>query len=467
MRSRTEPLERVLRTLALLALGAAWWTSRTAARDAVVAVPADTLVVARDDDAADRARSGARLAARLSARLADAGAAPVHLRLREVPAPELRALLQAGREAGVSLTWSAVSEDGLPPLGLSLVARDDPQGGALVRATTGSGRSLTLRDAIGWLDSARVDSLGITWTLPSDLAEACVDDDGTRACARSSARAARTRVRVYATPGWEGQFTVRALEEAGYTVDARFAIAPRVEVRAGRPEPLDTGRYVAVVALDSAAWPDAPAIARFVRAGGGLVVVGGAAFGAPSALPLAGAVATALPAIPGALRGPSPREGLPLHPIVRPARDAVVLERGSRPGEPVALAARRVGLGRVVQAGWSALWEWRMTGGEDAVGAHREWWRTQLARAAGARATTVDTAANQAGAEPPRADVATWHAGDAAPLADLVARVGPAAPATTAMAPTDRVALPSPGWLVTAALALVVEWWLRRRRGAR
>ena len=449
MRSRTEWLERALRGVALGALAVAAWTAGRAVPVGGAAVSIDTLDlsgVAEDS-----------IAPRLAQRFATSasGTSSLQLVLRRVPPPEARALLQAAREAEVPYAWRVAPGATLPPLGLALSTRRDPMGGVVVRAAADSGRSLVLRDRVGWLDSARVEGRGVAWSVSGEVRSACVDADGTQACATTRAQNASSRVRLYATPGWEAQFTMRALEEAGYTVDAQLDVAPRVAVRAGRPVSLDTARYVAVIALDSAAWPDASAIARYVRAGGGLVVGGAAAEGAPGVLPLAATVGPLLPAVPGALRGATPREGVPLQPLVRVAPDAVILERSTRPQQPVALAARRVGAGRVVQAGWHELWAWRMVGDDASLQAHRDWWRTQVARAAGA---AVESA-------PP----AAWFGGETAPTADLVVRAGPPAEAA-AFARTDAArapTLPSAWWMVLAGSALVGEWWLRRRRGAR
>jgi hypothetical protein len=465
MRSPTDRLERGLRLVALAALAAAAWTTGGAPRDRVVTVPADTVrftlpasAPAAGAGAVSPAAAAAALAASpaasgLAARLVEPGRPPVHLLLHDVPALEVRALLQAAREADLAPGWAVAPGAAVPALAVSAAASADPRGGTLVRATADRGQWLVLRDSLGWLDSARLEAGSIRWALAGDVPAPCVEQAGTRACAPVAPAGRRSRVRLYATPGWEAQFTMRALEEVGYTVDARFAIAPRVGVRAGGPEPLDTGRHVAAVALDSAAWPDAASLARFVRDGGGLVVAGAAAFGAPRGFPLAGTAGGARPAVPGALSGATPRDGLVLHPVGALGAEVVVFERSDRPDRPVALAARRLGAGRVVQAGWRDLWEWRLLGDDGSVAAHREWWATQVARATGARF---------AGPEPP-----SWFAGDAAPLADLVARLGPAAPAVPGTIRRAAPALPWPGWLALASAALVAEWWLRRTRGRR
>lgn len=384
--------------------------------------------------------------------------APQWLSLSAVPDAERRALLQAGAQAGVPIAWRADAGASLPALALSAESSVDPAAGMVVGAAAPDGVALELADSLGWIDSTTSGQGGIRWRVPGATRGVRLQSGDTRAIAQPVPSATGFRVRLYGAPGWESRFTTVALEEAGWTVDAAFTIAPRVTVRSGRPEALDTARYRVVVALDSTAWADAPAIARFVRSGGGLVLLADAALGAPGAMPTAGRIGALSVAVPGALRTPTPLEGVPLRALTGLLPGSVVLERSERAGSPVRVAARVVGDGRVVQAGVSGLWEWRMLGGDDAVDAHRDWWRVMLQRAA------------SAGPAPELATLRGGHTmpGDAAPLADLVARVGPAdsAPSIEPSAGVSSAGLP--GWLLLTALAaLVGEWWSRRLRGVR
>jgi hypothetical protein len=379
---------------------------------------------------------------------------PSQLLLRVVPNDTMRALLHAARDAGVPFGWSVDAGVSLPALGVAAQGVPAPVGRTMVRASAGNAPWLTLHDDIGWVDSVNAPRDDVIWTLPSSIGSWCVQSAAARACARSAVSSRRPRVRVYGAPGWELQFTLRALEDAGFGVEGQVSIAPRVRVRVGAREPLDTSRYAAVVALDSTSWPDAAAIARFVREGGGLIVLAEAANNAPRAFPVVAPLGPERPAVPGALRSAATLDGLPLQPPRVVSDEAVVFERSARPGQPPLLLARRFGAGRVVQAGVRDLWLWRMTGGDDAPAAHRAWWERQLIRAMGAAATPDDPA--------------RWFGGEAAPLADLHARLGPPSPLEPpTTADTTPPARPSPWWLVVSVVALVTEWWLRRRRGAR
>lgn len=397
-------------------------------------------------------------ATELAEALASPSRAPRWLSLSAVPDAERRALLQAGRHAGVPVAWRAAADAPLPAVALAADASADPAAGMVVRVAAPPGVTLELADSLGWIDSTASAAGGASWRVPGTPREVRVQAGETRAIVRPEARSRGFRVRLYGVPGWESRFTTVALEEAGWTVDAAFTIAPRVTVRSGRPEALDTARYRAVVALDSTAWRDAGAIARFVQSGGGLVLLADAAAGAPAAMPTAGRVGALNAAVPGALRTASPLEAVPLRAITALLPGSVVLERSARASSPVRVAARVVGAGRVVQSGVSGLWEWRMLGGDDAVDAHRDWWRVMLQRAASAGPAPQTSATRLAWSGP----------GDAAPLADLVARIGPA-DSTPSVAPSAGVRTAAlPAWLLLVALvALVGEWWSRRQRGAR
>jgi hypothetical protein len=267
------------------------------------------------------------------------------------------------------------------------------------------------------------------------------------------------RVRLFAAPGWESRFAVQALEESGWTVDARVDVSPSATVTLGRPASLDTADYSAVIALDSTAWSSAGSIVQFVRDGGGAVFFPEALRASSLAALRAGASLQEQAGIPGALLSDAPREGLALVPI-DPSAEAAILERSNRPGEPVAVAARRVGAGRVLQVGWQQSWEWRMLGGEQAVDAHRDWWRSLLQRVAYASLATADTLPGD-----------DWEPlpGAVAPYADLVARVGPpdARVEEATAPPVESPQAPPLVLAVIAMAALLAEWWSRRLRGAK
>ena len=72
-----------------------------------------------------------------------------------------------------------------------------------------------------------------------------------------------------------------ALEEAGWAVDARLSVAPGIEVTQGGSRWPDTARHVAVVVLDPPSASIAAAVARYARSGGGAILSGASANGAP------------------------------------------------------------------------------------------------------------------------------------------------------------------------------------------
>ena len=226
-------------------------------------------------------------------------------------------------------------------------------------------------------------------------------------------------------------------------------MAPGADVRQGDAAPIDTGRYAAVVALDPSVAPAAAAIARFVRSGGGLVLLPAAARVAAFAPLLPASVGDGVTAIPGALLTAEPRRGLGGVALARLRPQAVVLE-GDR-GRP-RVAGVRVALGRVVLSGYGESWRWRMEGDDAAPAAHRAWWSALVSSVA--YAPVVPRGAS-AGAAP-----------DPAPFASLVGSLGAPQPATGAPAP------PPARWpwdailLALFALSLLGEWGSRRLRGA-
>ncbi len=232
-----------------------------------------------------------------------------------------------------------------------------------------------------------------------------------------------------------------ALEERGWTVDARYTVAPGLDVSQGTLLPLDTASHAAVIVLDSTANRYAGTLERFVRSGGGLVLAGevGASLRqlAPAARRGQGTHAAAITFEPG-----DPRRALSYVELRSLSTEGVTLE--TRDGG-VVVAARRVGAGRVVEIGYRETWRWRMQGGEGAVAAHRAWWADLVAGVAYAPA-----ARNQPG--------------DPAPLASLVDALGPATPLPPARTPRG----PLYPWLIAGCgLCLVLEWSSRRLRGAR
>ncbi len=433
-------LERMLRATAMVALFYAWWlTGRADTRSAAPApLTADTAT--------------ALSATQLAQTLADPMRQQLHVPISTIPDAASRAVLHAAQRAGVAVTWQ--SRDTIPAVAISALALADPAGGTVLHVVARDSAPLSLADSVGWLDSARTERGGVSWTLPGSRGAYAVSHERITARVIRSDSASLGRVRLFAAPGWEARFAMRALEESGWSVDAAFSIAPRAVVTAGSLSTLDTTTYAAVIALDSSSWTHAAAIERFVRSGGGLVLFADAARGSSMRALRAGESVTRLAGVPGALQTAAPREGLALSPISSLAANAVAIERSARAGAPLAIAARVVGVGRVLQVGYANTWEWRMLGADGAPADHRAWWQSLLHRTA--------FVSHKGG------EVYTAFPGDAAPLADLVARVGPpGAPRASEFASSLLPTAP-PVWLfVLAAFALLAAWWSRRLRGAR
>jgi hypothetical protein len=141
-----------------------------------------------------------------------------------------------------------------------------------------------------------------------------------------------------------------------------------------------------------------------------------------------------------------PRRALALMPIERLKPGALAIEkRDAR----TAVAARRMGKGRVVQVGYIDTWRWRMGGPDDPVAAYRGWWSSMVSSVAYA----------------PRTQLAATSTVEPTPVATLVETLGP----PTSIRDEGGTLLNDPRLLpVLFALlvaALFMEWTSRRLRG--
>lgn len=348
--------------------------------------------------------------------------------------------LAAVRRSGHAVTWS-----GEPPeLVIAAEALADPRGSVRVDVAAPAGARVTLRDDAGSIDSLQISRLGGTINVPLLAGEAVASVLGQAAMAAAPDSARIRPIVVIGGASWEAKFVVAALEERGWPVIARFAVAPGVDVGtgAGAP-PLDTARVAAVIAIDTVVQRFGGAIERYVRSGGGLVLAGTS--------PRAPAVTALAPGAIGTRWRPAmlPRDTIVLgstgfYPVSQMKPDAVPLER--RAGG-VAIAARRIGAGRVIQTGYDDSWRWRMAGAAGSERAHREWWT----RIVGAVAYVPET---------PRA---ATEAPSSAPLAHLVDRLGP--PTTSRLIRAGAVPAGRRLMLVLIMVLLLTEWASRRLRG--
>lgn len=366
----------------------------------------------------------------------------LHLSLKAAPSGLQRDWLRALAATGTELSWSGR----IGPAAVEVLRSADPAGGRAVLVAGPAGTTIRLVDSLGVLDSAEARGAGASFALRDATGPLAAVVGDSRARAGVTDSVAVRHIAVWGRADWESRFVALALEERGWAVDVRLSVAPGISVRQGTPLPLDTARQAVVVALDSLSASDAAALQRFVASGGGAVMGPHAAASAASLA--AGAVrARVAPAVLG-FAAATPRRALALYPIA-PRPDGVVLESQ---GRQVAVAARRVGAGRVVQIGYDETWRWRMAGAGDAAGDHRDWWARVVAAAAyqpqvGNRQSAIDDR-------------------DRAPLASLVEALGPAAAGPTFMTAgfDPRRLLPAAGLLLF--LSLLGEWASRRLRGA-
>ncbi len=368
----------------------------------------------------------------------------LHVAIDTTPRAWIVDWLAALRHSGHIVGW-----DGTPPaVAISAEAVSDPAGGVRVDIGGPAGATATLYDAIGTIDTIAVSGAGATAVLP-DAAGAITADVGGQRVGVTAPRPRELRsIVVLARAGWEGKFVVSALEERGWPVIARFAVAPGVNVTTHGPLVLDTSRVAAVIAIDTTVALLGPDLARYVRSGGGLVLAGPASLSdAISALAVGTAGARTRPTV-------GPNDTLRLgstgfYPVAQLVGDGIALEH--RAGR-VSVAARRYGAGRVIQVGYDDTWRWRMAGAPGAEAAHRTWWSRVVGAVAYVPHAPVSAA--EAGRAPPAS----------APLARMVARLGGAQPAPDlpAHGPIDRRI-----FLTIIMILLISEWASRRLRGLR
>jgi hypothetical protein len=383
--------------------------------------------------------SAAELSTRLSSWTRTPAGVALHATLEAAPSSHEIAWLAALRSAGHSVSWSG------SPAPAVIVAEPlvDPNGVVRVNVAAPANSRVTLADVAGAIDSARVagGGLGVSFSVPLSVDSLIARVDRQPLAVAKPADVAPRAVFVVGDAGWESKFVAGALEERGWKVVTRFAVAPGVNVRAGEQLQLDTAHLAAIVAIDSSVEALGPTVRHFVEQGGGLVLAGSAA-GAPSVSPLAaGSVG------PRVRRNVAASDTIGLgttgyFPVASVRDDAVALER--RP-DGVAVAARRIGAGRVLQVGYDDSWRWRMAGAAGSEAAHREWWSRVVSSVAYA---PVGPNAQK-----------TFDA----PVASLFGRLGPPRPAPVAARGNFDPRL----MLGLILLLLLIEWTSRRLRGLR
>ncbi|MDQ3515857.1 MAG: hypothetical protein M3403_03650, partial [Gemmatimonadota bacterium] len=171
-----------------------------------------------------------------------------------VPTALHRDWLAAIRAAGTKVSWSGRA---LPPVAVATSPVAEPESRIRVSVAGGDSTEVVLSDQLGAIDTVQARAMPSSRLLRTATGWVSASAQGSRAVTAVANPVQVRRVLVLASAGWESKFVVAALEEAGWTVDARLRVAPGVETRQGPDYPLDTARYSAVIALDAAAAPSA------------------------------------------------------------------------------------------------------------------------------------------------------------------------------------------------------------------
>ena len=378
-----------------------------------------------------------------------------------IPSPGVRGVLGGARRAGMPMRWW--DSTGVRALALAANGTPMPQPSTLIAASATARDSvaplsLVVRDAGGVLDSVAGSAplIGVRATQVSGVVRAQVQRRGTTmatATVLASSKLAVRRVLFMGQPGWDAKFVIAALEESGWLVDGTLALSLTARARVGAPSDLDTARYSAVVVIDSGV-ANERVLRRFVSQGGGAVIAGDALRDPELASLVPARIVGDRAVVAGSLLTDQPLRGLPAYRL-RAERAAIVL---AHEGTLAMVVASRRSVGRLVASGYRATWHWRMEGRDGSMDAHRQWWNALVSAVAFAPVTTQVPSGDSAPG-------ARWP-GDAAPVADLVARVGE--PSGELARPGEPRRAVVPLWLLfaIAVVALLLEWLLRRLRGA-
>jgi hypothetical protein len=377
-----------------------------------------------------------------SALVAWSASSPAHATVEAavIPGGRQRDWLVALRRTGLAVDWTTSDSSGGA---LVVEAGPLPTSPSRVTASGSPGRGLLLADELGPIDSTRAgpDGIAVWRAKPLGTANLTLGASSATAAARDSL--VTKPLLVLGQAGWESRFVTAALEEDGWPVTARLAVAPGAIVRQGPPVRIDTASLSAVIVLDSTSAIDAREIARFVSEGGGVVASGAGTNHPALRTLLPSRVSAVSTGAVGALLGPSPRAGLSTRTFAGRA-DAVALER--RGDAPVVLG-RRVGSGRVIATGYDDTWRIRMAPPDDnAPEVHRRWWSSLAAGVVHSRLVPRDAGPV-----------------DEAPFAATVDALGPPSGPGE---PADSEPRPWDAWLAAlAAATLLAEWLSRRLRG--
>ncbi|MEO7040653.1 MAG: hypothetical protein ABI035_00155 [Gemmatimonadaceae bacterium] len=333
----------------------------------------------------------------------------IHLSLDSTLTPVERDWFAAIAHSGSVVTWEAPN---IVPVAAVLTRVVDPVGVSELDVSAPAKRIVEIRGPAGGIDTVTAGNNGVRVVIPGAATGMTMYVGATKAVVAKPDSVIFRKLLVEGSASWETKFTIKALTERGWSVDALTHVAPGVDVREGDPMVADTARYAAIIAVDSTAALIRRGADAFVRKGGGLVTLSDA-----SAI------------------GPS-------------ASTATVLEKGSA-GE---IRAIRVGNGRVIHVTYKDLWRRRMATADsvdDPVAAHRELLANIVASVALA----------------PRVAASAGVLADPAPLADMVARLGRRSALADAGSPLGD-AMPTSVLFGILIASLLLEHASRRLRGA-
>ena len=343
-------------------------------------------------------------------RLSMTDPARINLALDSVLTPDQRDWFAAIQRAGTIVTWSGPR---IAATAATLTRVADPVEASELSFAAPLKTIAVVRDHIGTIDSIRLGSDGLRLEIPGAGTDIGVSAGASTAWAAAPDSIVFKRLLVEGSAGWETKFTIAALAERGWKIDAITHVAPGIDVREGSPLVPDTSRYAAIIAVDSTASLVARGADSFVRNGGGLVTLRDASSVGPR------------------------------------TTSSVLLERRAD-GD---VRASRVGNGRVIRIGYKDIWRFRMTDDDtvpDPVAAHRAWLARVVASVAYAPRMTV------------QADSTT----DPAPLASMIDRIGARSAVLDAPSPLGTGV--SSAVLFGILLAsLLLELVSRRLRGAK
>jgi hypothetical protein len=289
----------------------------------------------------------------------------IHVTFDRAPDPVTRDWLAALGRTGTSVRWTT---RGSAEMAVSVEPVVAPGEWTRVNVVGDSDRPTLISDGSGVVDTLEKAS-SASITLPALWGRAEARSGLWQAHDMPPDRPELRRLLVLGNAGWESKFTIAALEEFGWEVDAQLSLRPDARVVQGTAEVApDTARYAAVIVLDSLSPAVAQRIRSYVISGGGLVVTSSAWNTSQLRDILPGARAAYLAEKPGT--GPDTPQTLAATSITA-GGGAVTLD--SRARAPV-VAAGRSAAGRVVMVGYEDTWRWRMAGPPGSDDAHRSWW---------------------------------------------------------------------------------------------